>query len=327
MKALFITIGSLTILGLAYALGPTPETPDYNGTVVRQIDELDLVAFNAKTYPGVKKGNSELLVYYGKDTPYSILYLHGFSASPEEGNPTHIALSKYFGWNLYAPLLHDHGLTENQPLLRFRADSAWSTAVKGLEKALAIGDSVVIVSTSTGGALATRLADICPRVAALVYYSPNVMPNDGAAFILNNPWGESIARAVLQSNYRDVEIKDSYYDKFWYRIYRIESLPEMQELVETGFAEDVVLRNNVPTYVAAWYENEEFQDDVVSVPHMRQFFNTIPHSRKKFDEFAASTHVIANGHYNPNVYALVDSTVHFLEQNGFRKVVADSTDL
>lgn len=314
----------ILILASVYMLGPTPNTPDYEGTVIRDIERVYAVESPMSIPPGIKKGSETKAIYSGSPTPYSILYLHGFSASPEEGNPTMFEVASHFGWNLYAPLLHDHGIETEEPLLNYRADSLWATAVRGLEFALSYGDSVIIMSTSTGGPLATRLAQICPRVAGMIYYSPNVMPNDGAAFLLNNPWGEQIAKVVFNSNYRDVQITDPYYEKHWYRYYRIESLPQMQEIVESGFSPEAVASLDMPVMVATWYEDENKQDNVVSVAHIREFYNDIPSSNKALYEMAAGTHVMANGHYNHSIRSVIDTTISFLEKSGFAPVAQDT---
>ncbi|NVK27725.1 MAG: alpha/beta fold hydrolase [Flavobacteriia bacterium] len=325
MKAKHYFLLFIVALVVVYLSGPTPETPNYSATVIRNLDAEKLLNTTNLDPEGVKKGNETILRFVGQATPYSILYIHGFSASPEEGNPVHFKLHEHFGYNLVAPRLYAHGIETDNPLLEFRADSAWNSAVRGLEKALAIGDSVIIVSTSTGGALATQLALVDPRVAALVYYSPNVMPNDGAAFLLNNPWGEQIARVVLNSNFRDLEITDPYYEQYWYRYYRVESLPEMQELVETGFADEAVESLDIPVMVVCWYENEEKQDDAVSVPHMRSFYDKLEVPHKEFIELAANSHVIANGRYSSVIREVTDTTIHFLTMNGFMPVAKDTT--
>ncbi|MFX8354900.1 hypothetical protein ABTL90_19390, partial [Acinetobacter baumannii] len=52
------------------------------------------------------KPNNQARIVWANDsikekTEYAIVYLHGFSASQEEGNPVHINIAKYFGCNLY----------------------------------------------------------------------------------------------------------------------------------------------------------------------------------------------------------------------------------
>lgn len=324
MKKAFYIPGFVALLTLVYFLGPTPATPNYDDTIVRDVSShLDLTDF-LTTPEGVKENNQTRCIHSGSPTPYVVLYLHGFSASPEEGSPTLEEVCKHFGWNAVAPRLYDHGLISDEPLKNFRADSAWMSAVRGLELAKAMGDSIIVMSTSTGGALATRIAQLEPSVAAAIYYSPNVMPADPLAFLLNNPWGGQIARMVLGSNYRDVEIHDDYYEAHWNRYYRIESLPNMQEIVESGFTKESIQSLTMPVMIGAWYVDEKEQDDVVSVPAMREFFQKIPSSQKQFVEFDANTHVIANGHYNPRIRSVIDSSISFLEKSGFTPLAQDT---
>lgn len=325
-KKRFYIPGIAVLLVLLYFAGPEPETPDYHSTVVRDIrSNLDLSQY-LTTPDGVKPNNQTRCIHGGSPTDYAILYLHGFSASPEEGSPTVERISEHFGWNAVSPRLHDHGLIADEPLLNFRADSAWASAVKGLELARAFGDSIILISTSTGGALATRIAELEPRVASVIYYSPNLMPADPSAFILNNPWGLQIARLVIGSNFRDVAIHDPYYEKHWNRYYRIESLPNMQELVESGFDHEAVQSLTMPVMVAAWYENDSIQDDVVSVPAMLEFYDEIPSRNKVFMKFDAGTHVIANGHYNRNIRELIESSIEFLEDQGYKPLAQDTVN-
>src|SRR5690606_2388877 len=49
-------------------------------------------------------------------TPYALVYLHGFSASQEEGDPVHTRFAKTFGCNLYLPRLAEHGIDTTEPL-------------------------------------------------------------------------------------------------------------------------------------------------------------------------------------------------------------------
>lgn len=323
-KKRFYIPGILALLAILYFAGPEPDSPDYHNTVVGDRTSSLKLSNYLETPEGVKPNNHTRCLHKGSPTPYVILYIHGFSASPEEGSPTVEQISSHFGWNAVSPRLHAHGLLGDNPLLEFRADSAWASAVKGLELARAFGDSIIVISTSTGGALATRIAELEPRVAAMIYYSPNLSPADPSAFLLNNPWGGQIAKLVIGSNFRDVEITDSYYEKYWNRFYRVESLPNMQELVETGFTDEAIAALDMPVMVGAWYVNDSIQDDVVSVPAMRDFFEKIPSAKKVFVEFDAGTHVIANGHYNKNIRKLIDTSLEFLEEQGFQPVAQDT---
>lgn len=326
----------LIILAIAavvfWFLGPTPKRPNYEhariNTHLSLEESLKRVQLWGDTLP-FKPGCKPLI--YLKDsvkTNYSILYLHGFSATPEEGAPTHMQLADSFGFNLFAPTLFDHGLTTEEPLLNYTATGAWHTAVEALSIAHGLGDSIIIVCTSTGAPLGLRLAQIDPTVAGLLFYSPNVTPIDPNARLLNGHWGETIARLVLGSRIRDLGDKDDYYKKYWDKFYRIESLPEMQELCESGFEEEAVKSTTTPVYIAAWYENDSTQDDVVSVKHMRWLAETLGSDKVVFETLPAKAHVIANGKYSEAQPELLTQSIQFIRSLGIvSRNVADTTML
>ncbi len=95
------------------------------------------------------------------------------------------------------------------------------------------------MSTSTGGTLALRLAAEYPDdVYALINMSPNIAINNGAAFILNNPWGLQIARKVTGGDTR-VTDADAESAKYWNKSYRVEAMVQLEELVETSATRDI----------------------------------------------------------------------------------------
>lgn len=325
---------TLSVLGLLavifWFLGPSPNRPDYenasfqtnlsfDGSLSRIQDWNDSLPF--------KQGCEPYL--YLKDsakTPYCILYLHGFSATPEEGAPTHTQMADTFGFNLFAPTLFDHGLVTDNPLLHYTATGAWHTALQALSIAHGLGDSILIVCTSTGAPLGLRLANLDPTVAGLVFYSPNVTPADPNARLLNGHWGETIARLVLGSRMRDVGVKDEYYQMYWDKFYRIESLPEMQELCESAFEDDAVTATRTPVFIAAWYESDSSQDNVVSVEHMRWLAENLGSKRVVFETFPAGSHVIANGKYSLSQEEVLSRSIHFIRSLGIlSRNVADTT--
>jgi hypothetical protein len=66
-----------------------------------------------------------------------VVYLHGFSASQEEGDPVHYEFAQKFGCNLYLSRLEDHGVDTTQPLANVTADRLWNSA----KEAYAIGNN------------------------------------------------------------------------------------------------------------------------------------------------------------------------------------------
>ena len=131
-----------------------------------------------------------------------------------------------------------------------------------------IGEKVILLSTSTGGTLALKLAAEYPEdVFALINLSPNIAINDGAAFILNDPWGLQIARMVVGGKSRVTDANDEH-AKYWNKTYRIESLTELEELLETTMTEDIFQKVTQPSLTLYYYKNEEEQDPQVKVSAM-----------------------------------------------------------
>ncbi len=62
----------------------------------------------------LKPDNQSRIIWAGpvERTTYSVVYLHGFSASPQEGDPIHQEFAKRYGANLYIPRLAGHGIQD-----------------------------------------------------------------------------------------------------------------------------------------------------------------------------------------------------------------------
>jgi len=127
------------LLVVIYLLGPRVETPQLNTNLPKVT--TDLVALDneikseEKTNTKIKKDNQSTIVWYDsipKKTDYSFVYLHGWSASHEEGAPLHKLLAKRYGANLYLPRIAGHGLKEKEPMLNLTATDYLNSAKKGV---------------------------------------------------------------------------------------------------------------------------------------------------------------------------------------------------
>ncbi len=219
----------------------------------------------------IKPNNEAQIIWFDSSrqkTPYSVVYLHGFSASQAEGDPTHRRFAKEFGCNLFLSRLADHGIDTTEALLQFTPDRVWESAKEALAIGKKLGDKVILLSTSTGGTLALMLAAEYPEdVFALINLSPNIAINDGAAFILNDPWGLQIARMVMGGNYRVTDANEEH-AKYWNKKYRLESLTQLEELVESSMTDKTFKSVTQPSLTLYYYKNEEEQDPQVKVSAM-----------------------------------------------------------
>lgn len=265
-----ISFPFILLLGI-YFLGPKPDGPVYSKAMPSVPDtgqELEKYIADAEARHTIKPNNEARIIWHDSSkqkTPYAIVYLHGFSASQVEGDPIHRRFAKEFGCNLYLSRLADHGIDTTEALLQFTADRVWESAKEALAIGKKLGDKVILLSTSTGGTLALMLAAEYPQdVFALINLSPNIAINDGAAFILNDPWGLQIARVVMGGDYRVTDASEEH-ARYWNKKYRLESLTQLEELVESSMTDKTFKGVMQPSLTLYYYKNEEEQDPQVKV--------------------------------------------------------------
>ena len=173
-------IGFLT-LAAGYGLGPrigldeNIRQPSLPADLVRYLNEGE------SRLGDITPGTEKAIVWANKDergpTAYAIVYLHGFSASRQEIAPVCDIVAEALGANLFYTRLRGHGRSSDA-MAGLSVNELLNDAVEALEIGKRLGNEVVLIGTSTGGALATWLAasEKSGRIAALVLLSPNFGP-------------------------------------------------------------------------------------------------------------------------------------------------------
>jgi len=287
-----------------YLLGPAPGKPVYNDDLPQlpsTPEKTEEWIINKEASFSIKPDNEARIIWFNDSiktkTPYSLVYLHGFSSSQEDGDPIHLQMAKRYGMNLYLSRLADHGLISPDPLLGFTASSVWNDAKEALAIGSRIGDRVILLSTSTGGTLSLMLCSRFPDIAGQILLSPNIAIKDPSAWLLNNHWGLNIAKKVLGGDFRVINDTSALYLQYWSGRYRVESLPHLQELLETSMIPSVFRRITQPTLMLYYYKDEEQQDKVVRVDKMLEMFDQLGTDQAKKKKAAipnAGNHAIGS---------------------------------
>lgn len=164
-------------------------------------------------------------------TPLSIVYVHGFSASKGEVRPLPDKVATAIGANLFYTRLTGHG--QDGAAMASASVNAWvNDMAEALAVGRAIGEEVVVIATSTGGALATWAAAqpaLTQDIAGLVLISPNYSTLASGSGILTMPWGGVVAKLIAGKE-RGFEPINDLHAKYWTTRYPIEAALPMAAL-------------------------------------------------------------------------------------------------
>ena len=314
----------VALLAIVYFLGPKPAAPIYNNNLIQVPSEPAALEsyIEAKEAAHKVKPDNEARIVWANDstkakTPYVIVYLHGFSASQEEGNPVHRNIAKQFGCNMYLARLSEHGIDTTDALVNMTATSLWESAKEAYAIGKQLGDKVILMGTSTGGTVALELASNFDDVAGLVLYSPNIAINNPSAFLSNNPWGLQIARMVIGGKENIIKNKPDNYNKYWNDHYRLEAVVELQELLETTMIPSHFNKIKCPLLTLYYFKDEKNQDPVVKVSAMKEMFEAVgtPANLKRMVPIPeAGNHVLASPIQSNYIVSVEKETALFLEQ-------------
>ena len=274
-RLFLITFPIILLIGI-YFLGPAPETPKWNPdmpTVPHDANGLEKYVATQESKHKLKPDNEARIIWADsskKRTEYSVVYIHGFSASQGEGDPIHRQFAKTFGCNLYLARMADHGIDTTEQLLYFTTDRWWESSKEALAIGKALGDKVILMTTSTGGTMALALAAQYPNdVFAMINMSPNIAINDPAAWVSNNPWGLQAARLVKGGKYNmpaySPGVDSAVERQYWNKKYRLESACQLEEMLESKMTRATFEKIKQPCLTLYYYKNDQEQDPQVKV--------------------------------------------------------------
>lgn len=294
------------LLLLAIFAGPRPDYGDFNISLnelnvpLNKLD--DFIQEKEAAIENLKPDNESRIVWADsiRKTPYSIVYLHGWSASQEEGDPIHEGLAKRYGANLYLPRLAGHGIEDKNSFKKLTPNELWESAQEALLIGNLIGEKTILLSCSTGGTLSNYLAANYPeKVHAQLLFSPNIDIFDSSTELLTMPWGKQLAHQIIGTHHSFKLPEEGY--QYWTTTYSTEGLICLKYLIENTMTPDVWKKINQPLFMGYYYKDEEHQDNTVSVAAMKEFYSQIatPADKKKEVAFPdAGVHVVTSRIHN-----------------------------
>lgn len=311
------------IFWMVYLLGPNPPTPVYTTTmpsVPAQPDLLETYIRNNEARHKLKRNNEARIIWFNdslkQKTEYAIIYLHGFSASQEEGSPIHTNIAKEFGCNLFLSRLAEHGIDTTEPMANLTPEKYWESAKQALAIGKQLGNKIILMGTSTGGTNALQLAATYPKdIAALVLMSPNIAINNGNAYLLNNHWGFQLAKMITGDDHITSADDRPVFKEYWYYHYPLTAVVQLQEMIETTMTKETFKKVKQPLLMLYYYKDPVHQDSVVSVPAMQEMFNELGSAIKiKQPMPDARDHVIGSYIKSRDLRGVQGAIENFMEQ-------------
>ncbi len=313
----------LTVIALlfaAYFYGPRPPK------VVIERPPLDLQLTAEQLDPWLSKRESSLpirpdnearIVWYQNQrqaTEYSIVYLHGFTASQGEGDPLHREFAKRYACNLYLNRMPGHGLSDPDAMVDLSPEGMLDNAIEALEIGKMLGKKVILMGTSTGCTLMLWLASRYPQdIAGLICFSPNIRVANPLMNWIDGPWGKQLVSILNKGPYIIKRTRNQYWDSK----YREEALLALQRLIRATMRPEVFRKIKAPVFMGYYFKNENFRDRVVSISAMLRMFTLLGTSRKQKRKVAfaeAGDHAFPNRHFGQDLDSVRKESFAFAEE-------------
>jgi alpha-beta hydrolase superfamily lysophospholipase len=303
------------VLILVFLSGPRVEIDTTMHPITLPTDLEQYVAKSEAPFRDIIPGAEKTIRWAGeKDakTPFSVIYLHGFSATRQETAPLADLVALELGANLFYTRFTGHGRSGDDAMLDGSVNAWLNDTHEAIEIGRRLGHEVLVIGVSTGATAATWAATqpIAQHVAAFVLISPNFAPADSMTRLLLWPWGTQLAE-LLVGQERCWKPHNERHATYWTHCYPTRALSPMMGLVSLTNSLDL---GTIDTPMLVIYSPA---DQVVSVRGLEESFAKIGAARKylaPYDNAAdPDQHVLAGDILSPNsTEALADMIVDFV---------------
>ncbi len=326
LKKIFLGLfATAMILAVIYMLGPKVETQQLTIAYPQvPTDSEGLEEYLAKredSVKGMKPGNEAYIIWADsitkQKTPYSIVYLHGFGASPMEGDPVHRFLAAHFGANLFVTRLPEHGISRKNGMEYLTAQDLANAAGEAYQIGKILGEKVIVVGTSMGGSLGLLLASQQPDLHALVLYSPAIRDEKRLLEGFFKPWVFWVMKKTLLEDGVMNQQREGEKGAYWSEEYHANGYESLAVLLYSEMNEETFAKVKQPVFMGYYYKNDQEKDMVVSVSKMQEMFGqlgTAPALKKELAFPKTGDHVIASSITSQDWQTVLFQTIDFLEK-------------
>ena len=191
--------------------------------------------------PNLRPGCEKRIIWAGDpdtQTEYAVLFIHGFSASPEEIRPLPDLVAKGLGANLHFTRLTGHG--QDGPAMGRATLQDWRNDVaEAFEIAQTIGKRVVVIGCSTGCTMATLALSEGAQALAMIHVSPNFgLTNRIAQAVIDMPKSSQWAH-FLVGRERSFEVQSDAHAAYWTLTYPTKAVHVMGDAVRAARRADL----------------------------------------------------------------------------------------
>jgi len=163
---------------------------------------------------------------------FSIVYLHGFSASRQELNPLIEELADDLRANVFYTRLQGHGRSDDA--MAEGSVAGWKKdTLNAYQVGQLLGKKVIVVGTSTGATLATWLNTqaLALDIYANILISPNYGVQNSSAKIVKWPFGLWLVK-LINGDYHSFTPMNEFHARYWTERYPLDAVVPMLELVD-----------------------------------------------------------------------------------------------
>ena len=231
-------------------------------------------------------------------TEWSVVALHGFSATRQETAPLAEIVADKLGANLFETRFTAHGLKKDG-LVTVTAEEWLDDVAEALTIGKMTGEKVVVMAVSTGATLALAMLDhpTMESVDAMILLSPNFAPADPKGLLITYPGGPLLLRLIAGET-RSWEAFNEQQEIYWTTSYPTRTL--IQAIRAVDRANEKIRTVAAPRAQFIYSPN----DQVISVPALRSAYAALQSPQKEVIKVlttgAPTAHIIAGDIISPD---------------------------